>query len=322
MKKSLKNLLRVLHIYLSQMLIGNFFKEFNSFKKINKSNRINIKLKKEDLNFIEKTWVKFHDEIVTETSNLSFLFFNSPSLIKTMTADSFNGDYLPFLDESLKYLKENDIIKLIKENNVGGSRILINSLFSKKFFKTSITRSVHVYQFSKLKKIIDLNLDVDNEIIVEWGGGYGGLANVFYKFYKFKQKTYIIVDIPVSIKLQYCYLATVHGEDNINVVENSGKIEIGKINLLRLSELNNFNIESNIFISSWAISESNKYSQDFSIKNNFFNSKYSILFHQKNSKTHPYAEYLSNYMKSKFEIIDSESVPVFLKQYCQITKHY
>ena len=144
---------------------------------------------------------------------------------------------------------------------------------------------------------------------------------MFYKHYGFDGCTYVIIDIPVSIKIQYYYLATVYGSENVNIFEDSNQIQAGKINLVRLSELENFNCKCDIFISSWAISESNKNSQDFVLNKNFYDAPYTVLFHQEKSKTHPYAEYLSEIMKEKHEVIENDDVPVFKKQHYLITKN-
>lgn len=324
MKKQIKNTLRLIHIIFSQFFVfQNMLKEyisFNKLKKINK-NKLNVELKENDLFFIEKTWISFHDEIVKDTNNLSYLFFNKPSLIKTMTANSFFGEYKPFLEKSLESFNYKEIKKLIKENSIGGPRILLNSIFTTDFKFTSVTRVVHIYQLSKIHNIFK-NQNINNpKTIIEWGGGYGGLCNVFYKHYGFDGSTYVIIDIPVSIKIQYYYLATIYGSENINIFEDNNQIQHGKINLVRLSELQNFNSKCDIFISSWAISESNKNSQDFVLNKNFYDSSYTILFHQEKSKTHPYAEYLSEIMKDKYEVIDSDNVPVFENQHYLITKN-
>ena len=57
------------------------------------------------------------------------------------------------------------------------------------------------------------------------------------------------------------------------------------------------------------------------LNKNFYDSSYTILFHQEKSKTHPYAEYLSEIMKDKYEVIDSNNVPVFNNQHYLITKN-
>ena len=324
MKKQIKNTLRLIHVIFSQFLIfQNTLKEyisFNKLKKINK-NKFNVELKENDLFFIEKTWISFHDEIVKDTNNLSYLFFNKSSLIKTMTADSFFGEYKPFLEKSLESFNYKEIKKLLKENSIGGPRILLNSIFTTNFKFSSVTRAVHIYQLSKIQNIFKNENLKNPKTIIEWGGGYGGLCNVFYKHYGFDESTYIIIDIPVSIKIQYYYLATIYGSENINIFEDNNQIQSGKINLVRLSELENLNCKCDIFISSWAISESNKNSQDFVLKKYFYDALYTILFHQEKSKTHPYAEYLSEIMKDKYEVIDSDNVPVFNNQHYLITKN-
>tara|TARA_B100001059_G_C17817085_1_gene575963 strand:- start:548 stop:1528 length:981 start_codon:yes stop_codon:yes gene_type:complete len=324
MKNQIKNTLKLIHLIFSQFFtFQNLLKEyisFNKLKKINK-NKFNVELRKNDLFFIEKSWISFHDEIVKDTNNLSYLFFKKPSLLKTMTNDAFFAEYELLLEKSLESFDYKELKKLMKENSIGGPKILLNSIFSTKFKFTSISRAAHIYQLSKIQNIIKNENLKKLKTIIEWGGGYGGLCNVFYKHYGFDGSTYIIIDIPVSIKMQYYYLATIYGSEKINIFEDNNQIQTGKINLVRLSELQNFNCKCDIFISSWAISESNKNSQDFVLKKYFYDALYTILFHQEKSKTHPYAEYLSEIMKDKYEVIENDDVPILINQHYLITKN-
>lgn len=324
MKKVVRKIFKVVHIIFSQIfLIHKLIFELNRFIKIknNSKTKFNVELQKGDLFFIERSWVKFQENIVNETNNLSYLFFNKPSIIKTMSSDSFFANYKLFLEKSLESLTFVEINKLLNENSVGGPRILLNSIFTTKFKLTSITRAVHIYQLSKLHSIINTHYLNKPITIIEWGGGYGGLCNVFYKHFGFSENTYIIIDIPVSSKIQYHYLATIYGSDKINIIGDNYKIQPGKINLVRLSDLNKLNCKCDIFISSWAISESNKNSQDFVLDKNFYGASYSILFHQLKTMTHPYAEYLSEFLKNNYEVIDSNNVPVYSNQYFIIAKN-
>lgn len=321
-KQYIKQLLRFFHSILSQvLLLKSFRKEYKSFKNIvkTKEDEIEISISSTDKKFIDKTWIKFHEEIKAEVvKKPKFFFFNKASMIKTMTSDYLSADYISFLKSAENIFSKSVIKKLIKENNIGGPRILLNSLFHKDYRKTSITRSVHVYQLSKLYDSL-LNIDQKDVTITEWGGGYGGLANTLWKLKKLKEEnhdiTYIIIDIPVSIWIQNLYLKSILDQNDVNVVQNSGTIVKGKINLVRLSILEELEFGTDIFFSAWAISESNEFSQKYVIDRNFFNATQIILFHQLASKTHPYAEDLSNYIKKQYNLVAHEETPVFSNQY-------
>ena len=101
---------------------------------------------------------------------------------------------------------------------------------------------------------------------------------------------------------QYLYLATLLGESKVNLVDN-GLIATGKINLVRLDNFDKIKYDCDVFISSWAISESNNYSQDIVKGNNFFNSKHGILIHQKASDRHKFAESLNTYLLTNKNIL-------------------
>lgn len=321
-KNKIKHLLRNCHSCISQIFLAKtFVKEYQSFRFISKSNSnmISIELSPADKKFIHETWINFHEEINDEViRHPNFFFFNKKSMIRTMTSDSFNADYIGFLRKAEQVFNKEIIKTLSIENNIGGARILFNSIFNNNYGKTSITRAVHIYQLSKLYKTIK-NLNKKNITILEWGGGYGGLANVLWKLKEFENYdikiTYIIIDIPASIWIQNLYLKSIIGQNEVNIAEHSGSIEEGKINLLKTSVLEKFNLKSDIFISAWAISESNNFSQNYTIEKNFFEAYHILLFHQLATETHPFAEYLTNHLKNNYDLIDNEEVPVVKNQY-------
>ncbi len=110
------------------------------------------------------------------------------------------------------------------------------------------------------------------------------MAKIFKRL-KAGAMTYVIIDTPIFSCIQWLYLATIFGRQNINLIQDPNDAIInGKINLLPTCFIDRHKINSDLFISTWALSESSKYSQDIAIKDNFFNAEHFLIaWHDNNS---------------------------------------
>lgn len=140
-------------------------------------------------------------------------------------------------------------------------------------FMTSANRahhSCHLAYFYKLtgKQIWHVNT------IIEWGGGYGSMARIIRRMNP--NLTYIIVDLPELLSLEYVYLGSIEGVDKINIItSNKDHVITGSINLIS-SELlltEQIQINCDAFISTWALTECPKYIQKFVHGKYFFSAK-------------------------------------------------
>jgi len=99
--------------------------------------------------------------------------------------------------------------------------------------------------------------------VVEWGAGYGNLTKVYERLTG-GGATHILIDTPLLSCLQWLYLAAVFGESGVNLLlEPDSPICAHKINLLPLCFLDHHEITADLFISTWALSESSDYSIDY-----------------------------------------------------------
>ena len=112
------------------------------------------------------------------------------------------------------------------------------------------------------------------DTIVEWGGGYGNMARIIRRMNP--SITYIIVDLPELLSLQYVYLGSLEGADIINIITSVKDVVVaGKINLIS-SELllaGQFQLNCHAFISTWALTECPEYIQQFVSDKSFFSAK-------------------------------------------------
>ncbi|KKP80020.1 MAG: hypothetical protein UR81_C0036G0006 [Candidatus Levybacteria bacterium GW2011_GWB1_35_5] len=90
------------------------------------------------------------------------------------------------------------------------------------------------------------------------------------------------------------------GSKNVHIIDNrKGKIKKGLINVLPLGYLKFHKIKADLFISTWALSESSKFSQDYVTEHDWFGAKSFLLTFQKGSKSFPYADNIGKLLREK-----------------------
>lgn len=245
-------------------LCGRFSKNYHLLKKYNIDE------------YTTPLWKKFN--IRLEKALLpypSFSFLEDPTIMFTMFATA-GGEWLK---KELAFL-ENKIpqkqLKFILEEDYLGDPLLLSSEYL-----TSHTTIHHLYHLIKFLEVTRSRLS-DFKTIVEWGGGYGNMIKILKRWDK-GPATYIMIDTPLLCCLQWLYLATIFGERNtLFITDPSQKIKANKINILPLPLVDSQKIKADLFISTWALSESSEYSQDYVIKNNWFEAKHLLLAYQEN----------------------------------------
>jgi hypothetical protein len=212
-----------------------------------------------------------------------FSFLRDPIIISTMFVTSGGR----WLKEELTFLEKKnskDKLKFLLQEEYVGMPLLLNFTYL-----TSHNSIHHLYHLIRFLDKTKCNLDQINTI-VEWGGGYGNMAKIFKRL-KYTSLTYIIIDTPLFSSIQWLYLATVLGEENVNLLQNpEDSIHVGKINLIPICFVDRHKISADLFISTWALSESSKYSQDYVVAHKWFNAKHILLAYQNSSNRLPNAE--------------------------------
>ncbi len=99
------------------------------------------------------------------------------------------------------------------------------------------------------------NCDVRGlERVIEWGGGYGCMAKIVRRLSN--GSTYCIVDSAIMCAVQWLYLATIFGRDEVRVVRRGEGVQEGKINLIPLAFLEEVDLRADLFLSTFALNES------------------------------------------------------------------
>jgi hypothetical protein len=200
-------------------------------------------------------------------------FLSNPLISLTMTFKRVAGvkdtqDRIKILEDMYS---EQELSALLKEDYIG------KPVISNSKHKTSANRAHHASHLSFYKKNTRRNF-WDTKSIIEFGGGYGNMARIIRRINP--KVTYIIIDLPELLALQYIYLASLESENRINIInDNNINIAQGKINLVS-SELvfeKKVKLDAESFISTWALSEAPKFLQHFVVKSNFFGAKELLL---------------------------------------------
>lgn len=252
-------------------LRNSLFDTYNHLKKYNISQ------------FTTPLWDDFNAKLETALlPSPSFSFLRNPIIRHTMFVD----DGGKWLNEEIKFLEdkidENKLKDILQEDYVGNPHILNSKYLTS---HNSIHHLYHIIRFLDRTKCDPEQINT----IVEWGGGYGNMAKIFKRL-KSAPCTYIIIDTPLFSCIQWLYLTTILGEQHINLVKNpEDTIHMGKINLMPLCFLDYHNISADLFISTWALSESSKYSQDYVVAHKWFNSKHILIAYQESNSDLPYA---------------------------------
>lgn len=110
----------------------------------------------------------------------------------------------------------------------------------------------------------------EDDIFLEFGGGYGSLASIIYQSLG-GRATYVIIDLPEMLTLQYGFLSAEFGQAKIN---KDGTIVSGKINLIPVYKFADIPVFSpDWLISTFALTESTRACQEDMKKKKYFEAK-------------------------------------------------
>lgn len=206
-------------------------------------------------------------------------FLNHPRLVATMVLGRRRGarhanDRLPFIVETLGVPVART---LLRDDPIGNPNIVSRE------FLSSTCRVAHVYGLAQYQKTIGTPFWSASSI-VEWGGGFGTMARLIQRMNP--GVTYVILDLPEILSLQYVYLGSAIGTDRVNLVEKRGGIVSGAINLLPSAAVTSgaFELTTDGFLSTWALNESPIEAQKFVLDRGMFGAKRILIAYADNEQ--------------------------------------
>jgi hypothetical protein len=149
--------------------------------------------------------------------------------------------------------------------------------------------------------------------VLEWGGGYGNMAKVFLEKNE-NIKFYTIIDIPEFIAIQYVYLSSYFGDENVRIIKNNSDFLENGINLIPTSLVKEIDfVKHDLFTSTWAISESTFSCQEFALERGFFDCENLLIAYHQCGNHIPFmkeSENIDSIIKSKSaKIIKIDFIP-------------
>lgn len=214
------------------------------------------KLEKEIINEAWKSFASQIENIVVDNGEIWSNFLRTRIIQHTMYVCA-GGD---FLKRETELVKEHFPLEVAIEPKIGNPIL---------FDGVSHNTIHHLYHIARYAKEFGLEKFKGNNSYVEWGGGYGNFARLTKKINQ--NCTYTIIDLPIMNMLQYRYLSSVYGEEQVNLVSRNESPIAGKINLVPSSWFEQCNISADFFVSTWALSESPILMQEKVKNKNWFN---------------------------------------------------
>lgn len=158
------------------------------------------------------------------------------------------------IDELLPLMDSGVIGKIV-------SKDLCRQLLSGKSERNSVINSVHhLYHLMRFEQATGRKLAAIKNV-VEFGGGYGNMARIFRNMEPLE--TYRIIDLLLFSCIQYVFLCVAAGEENVDVCNGPGNGE-SLFSLYPLPFLDYAKkIRGELFLSTWALSESTRAAYDF-----------------------------------------------------------
>jgi hypothetical protein len=215
-----------------------------------------------DQQYVLPIWRKFSralESLINDPINYCFLMH--PSISPPMLRIGFGNTTqfeLNYLNNCLS-LKNKNLLSLYQDVSIGGLPLDCPGK------KCSVNTIGQMFYLGKILEQIDYE-SIDT--FVEFGGGYGSLARITKSL--LPNVSYVIIDLPELLAIQYLYLKTSLSNQTI-VIYTPGNLVKGAINLVPVSILKDLNLKATVFASNFALSESPFSTQELLINKNFFN---------------------------------------------------
>lgn len=136
-------------------------------------------------------------------------------------------------------------------------------------FNCSSNTLGHLYYVAK---VLEHKKDLPLNTIVEFGSGYGNLAHIFKSV--IPHATIFLIDLPEILAIQLLFLKASMPDVQVCLhSEIPPRFEEHAIHLIPVHFFEQLKVKTDLFISTFALSESTQTIQQMTVKNNFFNAK-------------------------------------------------
>lgn len=260
--------------------------------------------------FTASLWEKFNTNIKEEVLPCPPFNFLREKIFRETMVIAKHG---PMFKEQLNFLEsklDKNLLKHLLKENIIGLPILYNGKY------TTSHANVHtLYHWIRFN--IGFNSELEKPKIIEWGGGYGNMSRLLFNIFK-ENLEYYIVDTPIMTAIQWLYLSSVLGEDKVEILNGENQRSNKPVRLISLNSVDLAPQNCDLFISTWALSESSAYAQEYVKDSAWFGAKSILYAYQSKNKELPDSEIAANYLISQGGQVESipylsNSQYIFLK---------
>ena len=210
----------------------------------------------------------------------------------------FTPDELKGIGETFE---EDEMDMLLAESHTGQPRTC-----AKYPIETSGNTIHHLYHIARYSQITGNPVAAGR--ILEWGGGYGNMAKLYKRLWG--HATYTMIDTRMFSAIQWLYLSCIYGEKEVVLHTEPGQeVEARKINIVPLGLAEKLECEADLFVSTWAISESAEPCQTLLKGRGLFGAKRVLIGHQGTSSAFPFADSVKKMVKGKCVGEDIKHLP-------------
>lgn len=154
---------------------------------------------------------------------------------------------------------------------------------------TSPTAIHHLFHLERLTAATGVRAG-DVGVIVEWGGGFGGFARTVRRSAGGAPPTHVIIDLPLIAALQWTYLSTVLGPDQVELALAPGhRPTLGKLTIVPSHLAFDLDVRADLFVSLWGLSETGAPAQDTVAGLGFYGAEHLLLAFQNDGPDTPHA---------------------------------
>lgn len=222
--------------------------------------------------FVDPAWMELNVRFEKLFLPKPPLAFMRNSLFNTVLSQSRGGiAFRRQLSLLEKRFSVSRLAELVEEDAIG-----IPLIFDARY-KTSHNSVHHLYGLTRFVDATGVALDSIRSV-VEWGGGYGNMGKLMHRVAA-GCIDYTIIDSPLMSCFQWLYLSSIIGPDQVNLLDSPDAVpQPGKINLLPLPFLTSIPLgRPDLFLSTWALSESPVRALDFVLSRDWFGAKHLLL---------------------------------------------
>jgi hypothetical protein len=182
------------------------------------------------------------------------------------------------------HLTPTHLASVVEEDPVGDPVLGDGSL------RTSLQAVHHLYHLLRFEAATGVNTSALTDPMVEWGAGYGSFARI-YRRHHGGRPTQVLLDLPVFSLLQWLFLSTVFGSDEVVLADRRDHAIVeGLINIVPVAWSDAVPGDTGLFVSTWALSETPAVAQDVVLNRHWFGARHLLLAHQRASEQFPAAE--------------------------------